>query len=123
MKNTKQRRGAGRVAFLARLEEYRALVAAGWPLTAIYDEQNVAGTGLSYSQFARYVARYIRPAPKRKRRIADGNAPAVPEIENNGQQTSGSPGPAAAQRSAASGQRRPGFQHAPNSGNDRDDLI
>jgi hypothetical protein len=76
MKNTKQRRGAGRVAFLARLEEYRALVAAGWPLTAIYDEQNVAGTGLSYSQFARYVARYIRPAPKRpsaKVAVQNGN--------------------------------------------------
>ena len=51
--------GAGRVAFLAHLEAIRTAVEAGWPLSAIYDEHRGA-LGISYSNFTRYVARYVR---------------------------------------------------------------
>lgn len=53
-------RGAGRVAFLARLDEFRGLIDAGWPVTVIYENHGGADTGLSYSQFSRYVGKYIR---------------------------------------------------------------
>ncbi|MFJ7316424.1 TraK family protein [Pseudomonas sp. NPDC098747] len=62
----KPRRGAGRVAFLAHAEDFRKLVEAGHPLLAIY-ERHQGLLGISYSQFARYVARYIRsPSPEQK---------------------------------------------------------
>ena len=53
-------RGAGRVAFLARLDNIREMVQAGYPVISIY-EQYGDGMGISYSQFARYVARYAQP--------------------------------------------------------------
>lgn len=52
-------RGQGRVAFLARVEDFRKMVEAGHPLLGIY-ESNAGDLGISYSQFARYVAQYIR---------------------------------------------------------------
>lgn len=55
------RRGAGRVAFLAHIEAIRKAVNEGWPATAIYDEHK-AKVGITYSQFARYIARYITGA-------------------------------------------------------------
>lgn len=55
------RRGAGRVAFLAHIEAIRKAVNEGWPATAIYEEHK-ARVGITYSQFARYIARYITGA-------------------------------------------------------------
>ena len=55
------RRGAGRVAFLAHIEAIRKAVNEGWPATAIYD-QHKGNVGITYSQFARYIARYITGA-------------------------------------------------------------
>ncbi|WGO96401.1 TraK family protein (plasmid) [Pseudomonas viciae] len=55
------RRGAGRVAFLAHVEAIRKAVNEGWPATAIYEEHK-AKVGITYSQFARYIARYITGA-------------------------------------------------------------
>lgn len=62
----KMRRGVGRVAFLARLEEFRKLVDAGWPITSIYEDHGPS-TGLSYSQFVRYIGKYLRTPPTRNR--------------------------------------------------------
>jgi len=116
----KPRRGAGRVAFLARLEQFRELLAAGNEQRTIYDDfGGEAALGISYSQFNRYVVRYITGA------------------KNNGHQRKGtgqiaSPSPSTAPAGAAGGhargsekpgQKRPSFQHNPNGGNDRDDLI
>ncbi len=57
------RRGAGRVAFLARLEQFRELLAAGNEQRTIYDDfGGEAELGISYSQFNRYVVRYITGA-------------------------------------------------------------
>jgi hypothetical protein len=57
-------RGAGRVAFLARLDSIRKMVEAGYPVISIY-EQYGEGIGISYSQFARYVVRYVQPPTPR----------------------------------------------------------
>jgi hypothetical protein len=58
-------RGAGRVAFLAHIEAIQTAVDEGWPLTAIY-ERHKAELAITYSQFARYVARYIKGAANAK---------------------------------------------------------
>lgn len=59
-KDTKKReRGAGRVSFLAQRDEFAKLIEAGHPLRSIYtDHQD--GLGIGYTQFTRYVTRYIR---------------------------------------------------------------
>ncbi len=54
-------RGIGRVAFLAHLPAIQQGVDEGWPLTALY-EKHQAELVITYSQFARYVARYITKA-------------------------------------------------------------
>lgn len=52
------RKGAGRVAFLARLDSFASLMNAGHPQRSIYDD-HAASLGISYSQFNRYVGKYI----------------------------------------------------------------
>ncbi|WP_338509670.1 TraK family protein [Pseudomonas poae] len=52
-------RGAGRVAFLARLDDFRKLIDAGHPLRAIYDDY-AEQLGIGYPQFTKYVGRYVR---------------------------------------------------------------
>ena len=49
-------RGAGRVAFLARLDDFRKLIDAGHPLRAIYDDY-AEQLGIGYPQFTKYVGR------------------------------------------------------------------
>ncbi len=120
----KPRRGAGRVAFLARLEQFRELLAAGNEQRTIYDDfGGEAELGISYSQFNRYVVRYITGAKDdgHQRKGIGQNAPPSPSPAPTGAaggQARGSSTPA-----EKPGQKRPGFQHNPNSGNDRDDLI
>jgi len=67
--------GAGRVAFIARLSEFQILLNAGWPITTIYDHHKGSNTGLSYSQFARYIKKYIQPqkSPKENLTPAEKN--------------------------------------------------
>ncbi|HBQ6954518.1 TPA: hypothetical protein L8O79_001763 [Klebsiella pneumoniae] len=120
----KPRRGAGRVAFLARLEQFRELLAAGNEQRTIYDDfGGEAELGISYSQFNRYVVRYITGAKDdgHQRKGTGQIAPPSPSPAPTGAtggQARGSSTPA-----EKPGQKRPGFQHDPNSGNDRDDLI
>ncbi|NVL29742.1 TraK family protein [Pseudomonas syringae pv. actinidiae] len=111
--------GAGRVAFLARLDEFRGLIQAGWPVTVVYENHGGDNTGLSYSQFARYVGKYIRKPTKRGAQqptIPDEMPlPITPQVgqKQAGASTVPTPMP----------KRQPGFQHDPSSGNNRDDLI
>lgn len=111
--------GAGRVAFLARLDEFRGLIQAGWPVTVVYENHGGDNTGLSYSQFARYVGKYIRKSTKRGAQqptIPDEMPlPITPQVgqKQAGASTVPTPMP----------KRQPGFQHDPSSGNNRDDLI
>ena len=74
--------GAGRVAFLARLDKIKADLASGVPLKAIYAKHQ-AGLGIAYPTFCRLVNRYAAdakptvqtPAP-RKPRYATRSSPA-----------------------------------------------
>jgi hypothetical protein len=124
----KIRRGVGRVAFLARLAEFRKLVDAGWPITSIYEDHG-ASTGLSYSQFVRYIGKYIRTPPTRNR--GDEQPDARPEPDTTPEtlsrqqhvtlQLSKLNQPPSKPVSAPKG--RAVFHHDPTSGNNRDDLI
>ncbi|HEO70998.1 MAG TPA: hypothetical protein ENN80_07015 [Candidatus Hydrogenedentes bacterium] len=101
------RKGAGRVAFLARADLFRSLLNAGHPQRSIYDD-HAADLGISYSQFNRYVRKYL-----------------LGKADDHEHQKGPSPAPAP---TAGPGQQpakpgKPGFSHNANSGNDRDDLI
>lgn len=51
-------RGAGRVAFLARVDAIRKAISEGYTLTVVYNDHQ-KHLGISYSQFARYVSKFI----------------------------------------------------------------
>lgn len=126
-KPEKMRRGVGRVAFLARLEEFRKLVDAGWPITSIYEDHG-ASTGLSYSQFVRYIGKYLRTPPTRNRSDEHPDSQPVPartpQTPPKQPVTPPEPNltsPPATTVSASKG--RVAFHHDPTSGNSRDDLI
>jgi hypothetical protein len=55
-------RGAGRVGFLARQEGIKTMLEAGHPLLAIY-QQYEKDMSISYSQFVKYVNKFIRSKP------------------------------------------------------------
>lgn len=119
----KPRQGAGRVAFLARLEQFQELLAAGNEQRTIYDDfGGEAELGISYSQFNRYVVRYITGAKDdgHQRKGTGQIAPPSPSqaLQEPQEAKQGVAAPWPKTR-----QKRPGFQHNPNSGNDRDDLI
>ena len=102
----KNSRGAGRVAFLARIEDIRKMVDAGYSLLVIYEKYE-KHLKISYSQFARYVTRYIRSKPR---------------YEKEGEKRV----PATETKTIDSGEkekRKPAFTHDPSSGSNRDDLI
>lgn len=122
------RKGAGRVAFLARADLFRSLLDAGHPQRAIYDD-HAADLGISYSQFNRYVGKYLLGKAPDYEHQKD-TTPAPPSSGGPGQQPPGATAGAASsstqgeQQSAKPGKpARAGFSHNPNSGNNRDDLI
>jgi hypothetical protein len=53
--------GAGRVAFLGRLDKIKADLALGVPLRTIH-EKHQAALGIGYASFCRLVARYAADA-------------------------------------------------------------
>ncbi|MCU1772259.1 TraK family protein [Pseudomonas sp. 13B_3.2_Bac1] len=66
-----QRRGCGRVSFLAVMDEVRAEVVRGVPLVQIY-EAFENRLDLGYTQFTKYITRFIKqgrpvfePRPRR----------------------------------------------------------
>src|SRR5262249_22121778 len=63
---TRKIKGAGKVAFLANLAAIRKDLDAGWPMSAVHERLSDKLGGLSYPQFARYVASIIqgRAEPK-----------------------------------------------------------
>lgn len=52
-------KGIGRVTFMTHLADITAALDAGWPVKAVY-ESHRDRLGISYPQFARYVARIVR---------------------------------------------------------------
>ncbi len=111
--------GAGRVAFLARLDKFRDLLAAGWPITVVYESHGGAETGLSYSQFVRYVGKYIRTPSKR-------GTPQPQPLNEPPLYITPPPAPGHSHSSEIPSRTptsRAVFKHDANSGNERDDLI
>lgn len=58
METSSRRHGMGRVAFLSRLTIVEGRICAGYPLASIYKDFREE-LGISYSQFSRYVNRYV----------------------------------------------------------------
>lgn len=115
-------RGAGRAAFLAHVDTFRELLDAGHPMRAIYDD-HAERLGIGYPQFTRYVSKFIRKEKDNghQRKGGEQIAPASPSPASTGGaggSTGGKPAP-----ELKPGAKRPGFEHNPNSGNNRDDLI
>lgn len=72
--NKARRWGAGRVAFLSQKDLFRSLIKAGHPFTSIYADHGAA-LGVSYTQFTRYVRKYL-PDAIADREHQKGSAPA-----------------------------------------------
>jgi len=72
--NNARRWGAGRVAFLSQKDMFRSLIKAGHPFTSIYADHGAA-LGISYTQFTRYVRKYL-PDAITDREHQKGPAPA-----------------------------------------------
>lgn len=112
----------GRVAFLAHRDAIRDLLEKGHRNKEVFTELEAKLT-ISYSQFNRYIVRYITRAnddghqSKSVREIAPASH-STPPTPSTGRQAKGSN-----TRAELPGQKRPVFEHDPNSGNDRDDLI
>jgi hypothetical protein len=72
MKQTSKpyRRGAGRVAFLARIGAIREKLLAGHTLASVYDDHQKE-LGVSYSQFTRYVDKFIRNDKRDEQRLSE----------------------------------------------------
>lgn len=107
-KQIKRRRGDGRVAFLAYADDFRELLNAGHPQRAIFDDY-MQRLGISYSQFNRYVGRYLLVGND------DGKQEYDTKREEQNQQ--------AARPATKTSDKKTGFTHNASGGNDRDDLI
>ncbi|HGN0313163.1 TPA: TraK family protein [Proteus mirabilis] len=116
MTGKQSRKGDGRVAFLAHADTFRELLSAGHPQRSIYDD-HAEVLGISYSQFNRYVGRYL---------LAKENNHGQENQPNGGHQKPATTQTAANNTTAktTTGGQKPAkpvpFSHDPNSGNDRD---
>lgn len=124
--NKNLRRGAGRVSFIARIEKFRELIKAGHGQRTIYDEfGGNAKLGMSYSQFNRYMTRYIL-GKKDKKDSSHQKIDCQEFNPVNQHQTTIINSVSEAQdlngRAEKHSSKSHGFQYNPNS-NDRDDLI
>lgn len=127
-------RGAGRVAFLARIEAIGKAISEGYTLTVVYNDHQ-KHLGISYSQFARYVSKFISQDKRTPRnehaQDTDQNRPGGPAGAGAGGATDGpgaavQPGqpaePAAPPKPKPKPGQRPGFNHDPDASS-RSDLI
>jgi hypothetical protein len=76
------RDGSGRVAFLARREDFQRLLDAGHSLRAIYEEHK-AQLGIGYPQFTKYVSRYLQKADHDRPQTRDGSGAPAPAASAN----------------------------------------
>jgi hypothetical protein len=71
--------GTGRIALFARLDSITSDLAAGWPMTAIY-QRHMAGLGISYSGFCKLVRRHANGARPGHREEAPNRSEAVAPV-------------------------------------------
>ncbi|MEJ2125202.1 MAG: hypothetical protein P8Y67_13115 [Alphaproteobacteria bacterium] len=69
------KRNNGKVSFLAALSAIETDISAGHRLTDVYAKHRKA-LGIGYTQFTRYVSRYIRRHRNNQKRKADAPTPA-----------------------------------------------
>ncbi len=123
-------RGAGRVAFLARIEAIRKAISEGYTLTAVYSD-HATHLGISYSQFARYVSKFISHQEQRTHRNdhdqVTGQAGTVAPIgcdagagADPGAVPAVQPGQPAKPAAKPKPGQRAGFTHDPDPSNRRD---
>ena len=96
--------GAGRIAFMARLDAIKSDVAKGIPLTAIY-EQHRAALGIGYPSFVKLVGRYAddnRLTRRRPRSLHSAPSPVPAPVP-----------PAPTVPPSAQGKAHVGYEHAP----------
>ena len=130
----KKSRGGGRVAFLKHRESIRELIEAGHVARSIYDK--LGGDeklGISYSQFMRYVNKFITPGKSHDVQAAPPPHPA-PGVRTGSTATPPAPSPLGQPTRApanstgqpvSSGTRpggQPRIQHS-SVASDKDDLI
>lgn len=123
--SSKGTRGHGRVAFLARVEDFRKLIDAGHQLRAIYDDHKEQ-LGFGYPQFTKYVIRYIRKAKDDgHQRKDEGQNPkqSLPAASTSPAVVTGGASPTLPASGQSGSKRPPVFQHDPTSGNNHDDLM
>lgn len=124
----KKSRGGGRVAFLKHREAIRELIEAGHVARSIYDQLGGdAKLGISYSQFMRYVNKFITPGKSHDVQATTppppapagirAAAPAATQPATRQPRDSGQPTPSAARPGA-----QPRIQHSSVAA-DREDLI
>lgn len=125
----KPRRGAGKVAFLAHLETFKEMFKAGHGQRTVFDQYE-SELGISYSQFNRYHAKYIETGATADGHQREGQEhqqkaqPSAPAGRTGSDSGTSSAAPAPPQSIPGKKSGKPKvFQHNPNSGNDRDDLI
>lgn len=119
------RKGAGRVAFLARKEQFRELLEAGHPQLAIYEEHGT-DLGISYSQFNRYIKQFLLNKEQSDGHQKEGTAghptPPLPAPSGKPSATGGN-SPATAAKENQQGRVGGTFTHDPDSSKKRNDLI
>lgn len=108
------RRYTGRVAFLSRLKIFRERLNAGHTQISIYDEF-MSDLNISYSNFSKYVRRYIKDDKQHEERRIAGRDQAASTRERAIQE-------APKEQPVSGSLHRPVFRHNPAS-KDRKDLI
>lgn len=121
-------KGDGKVKFMAHLEAFKDLLAAGHQQRKMF-ETYASELGISYSQFNRYVNQHIREKNSdghQKESLKQGQQQTVAPTTTTGTGEQAKPNPAASTSNAGTaraGKKQPVFQHNPSSGHNLDDLV
>lgn len=119
------RKVAGRVAFLARKDQFRDLLEAGHSQLAIYAEHGAA-LGISYSQFNRYIKQFLLNKDHKDEHQKEGTAgnPTRPLPAPSGKPSAtGGAIPATTAKENQQGRVGGTFTHDPDSSKKRNHLI
>ncbi len=103
----------GLVPFLAGIDDFRRLIDTGHTRRSIYDNHK-AQLGMSYSQFTRYISKYL-PQSKKPGYLK--------QDDQKDQEPASQLSPSTSRAKPPLGVKPPYFHHDPSSGNDRQDLI
>jgi hypothetical protein len=120
-------KGDGKVNFMAHLETFKKLLAAGHQQRRVF-ETHVNELGISYSQFNRYVNQYVGERNNdghQKESHKQQQIPAIVPTTGIGKQTTENPVAADSntEKTQKAGKKEPVFQHDPTRGNKLDDLV